>query len=66
MGNPTYNNELSQNRANSVAKYLEDKGIDSSRITKKGFGDQKPVASNDTEEGKAKNRRTEIEIVEKH
>lgn len=63
-GSRDYNLRLSQHRAASVADYLINKGgIDASRITSKGYGPDKPVASNDTEEGRAKNRRTEIVII---
>ncbi len=58
------NKKLSQARADAVKKYLEDKGIDGTRITAKGFGSSKPVADNKTPEGKAKNRRVEFTILE--
>ena len=55
-----YNQKLSEKRANSVRQYIIDKfGIDGSRITAKGYGEDKPIASNDTEEGRQKNRRVE-------
>lgn len=62
-GDSQYNQRLSENRAKSVYTYLIDKGIDSSRLNYEGLGDTQPIASNDTEEGKAKNRRTEIRIT---
>ena len=62
-GTPASNLTLSANRAKAVATYLVNKGISSKRLSSKGFGQTKPVAGNDTEEGKAKNRRTEIVIV---
>ncbi|MGP8155139.1 MAG: OmpA family protein [Smithella sp.] len=58
VGKAEYNQKLSQDRANSVRQYLIDKfGIDGSRITAVGYGITKPIASNDTKEGKQKNRR---------
>jgi len=55
-----YNQKLSEKRANSVRQYLIDKfGIDGSRLTAVGYGMTKPVAGNDTEEGRQKNRRVE-------
>lgn len=56
---------LSQTRANNVADYLVLKGVDRSRLTGKGYGDKTPIDSNDTEEGKANNRRTELTIISK-
>ena len=63
-GDPEENNLLSQERAESVATYLMGKGIDGSRITTEGFGAEVPVASNETEEGKAQNRRVVVEFEE--
>lgn len=63
VGNEVNNKLLSDNRAQSVMKYLIEKGIGADRLTAKGFGSSKPLISNDTEEGRAKNRRTEIEIL---
>jgi OmpA-OmpF porin, OOP family len=62
-GTKEINQKLSQDRANAVMNYLIKKGISSTRLTAKGFGDTLPVADNDTEEGKAKNRRTEVKII---
>ena len=56
---------LSQARAEQVEQYLIKEGINASRLSSKGFGPGKPVADNDTEEGRAKNRRTEFEILSK-
>lgn len=55
--------ELSSARATNVLRLLVDYGLDASRLSAVGYADQKPVASNDTEEGKAQNRRVEIEII---
>lgn len=55
--------ELSTARATEVVKYLQQKGIDPSRMTAAGHGEYEPVASNDTPEGRQQNRRTEIDLV---
>lgn len=57
VGKDSYNLALSQKRAESVKAWMVDKGIDPSRITAKGYGESQPVASNDTAEGRAENRR---------
>jgi len=59
-----YNIELSKARAAATKDYLVSLGIDAGRITTRGFGESKPIASNDTPEGMAKNRRVEIQIVD--
>ena len=64
-GNDAINNPLSVNRANSVANYLKQQGIASSRITAVGYGSKQPIASNSTSEGRAQNRRVEIKITAK-
>jgi OOP family OmpA-OmpF porin len=51
---------LSKRRAETVAKYLVTEGIHADRMTAVGFGTSDPIASNDTEDGRAKNRRIEI------
>lgn len=63
IGNDADNLKLSENRAKAVADYLISKGIDASRLTWKGYGKTKPVADNSTEEGRAKNRRTEFTVM---
>lgn len=63
VGNPKDNEALSSNRAHSIKWVLEELGVDSKRIFAKGYGASKPVADNKTEEGKAKNRRTEFMIL---
>ena len=65
-GNDAINNPLSVNRANSVANYLKQEGIASSRITAVGYGSKQPVASNSTSDGRAQNRRVEIKITAKY
>ena len=65
VGKDADNLALSLNRSKAVAGYLSGKGIDPKRITYKGFGASKPVAGNDTEQGKALNRRTELSITGK-
>lgn len=62
-GDKKANMILSEQRAKAVVNFLVEKGIPTSRMTYKGYGDSKPVATNDTEEGKAKNRRTEFSIL---
>lgn len=63
VGKPEDNLKLSEGRALSVVNYLISKGITKDRLAHKGFGAAKPIASNDTEEGRAKNRRTELEVL---
>ena len=63
IGHPSYNLELSQKRAQSVVNYLIEKGIASDRLKAKGYADLKPIADNDTPEGRAKNRRTEFMVI---
>ncbi|WP_176085176.1 OmpA family protein [Martelella sp. HB161492] len=61
-GSDAYNMNLSQQRANSVASYLMQSGVSGRRISAMGFGSQYPIASNATPEGRAQNRRVEIQI----
>ena len=63
IGSDYYNLALSQKRAESVVDYLIAKGISSSRFIARGYGRSKPVASNETEEGRALNRRVELKII---
>lgn len=62
-GTPKYNQALSERRTKSVANYLIEKKINSGRLKTIGFGEDKPIASNDTEEGRAQNRRVEFAIT---
>jgi len=61
-GSPSGNRRLSRKRAEFVRDFMIDKGIDSDQISHKGAGPDEPLATNDTEEGRAKNRRVEISI----
>jgi outer membrane protein OmpA-like peptidoglycan-associated protein len=61
-GSATINEKLSQDRAQAVVNYLKGKGIDTGRLTAKGYGSSKPIASNATKFGRQENRRTEFEI----
>lgn len=63
QGSDANNLALSMDRAFEVKGYLENAGIDGSRIKAKGYGETKPIAENDTEEGRAQNRRTEFRIL---
>jgi outer membrane protein OmpA-like peptidoglycan-associated protein/tetratricopeptide (TPR) repeat protein len=65
VGNIQANQILSENRAKSVYQYLVSNKIDASRLVFKGYGDTQPVAPNDSEEGRKKNRRTEFKIIAK-
>lgn len=66
VGDDTLNKDLSQRRANAVRKYLLDKGISSSRIRAVGYGEERPLASNDDEEeGRMFNRRVEFKVLGK-
>ena len=58
-----YNMKLSQDRVKSVREYLISKGIDGKRLTTKAFGETRPIASNKTEEGRAKNRRVDFKVL---
>jgi outer membrane protein OmpA-like peptidoglycan-associated protein/tetratricopeptide (TPR) repeat protein len=64
VGNDEANQDLSEHRAESVVKYLISKGIDPKRLCAKGYGEKFPVASNDTDEGRRANRRTELIIID--
>lgn len=62
-GTDSYNQRLSERRATAVADYLAGHGVQSARLGTRGFGESEPVASNETEDGRAANRRVEIKIV---
>ena len=60
IGSEVYNEILSQKRADSVVKFLLKKGINKNRLTAKGYGQSKPIDTNETDIGRANNRRTEF------
>lgn len=62
-GDPNFNLDLSTKRAQSVVDYLIAEGIDSARLVASGFGDSQPIASNETKEGRSKNRRIEFKLI---
>jgi len=64
VGADAYNQALSENRARVVYEYLLSKGINKDRLSYLGFGKTKPIAANDTEEGRSQNRRTEFVVIE--
>ncbi|MFI5367301.1 MAG: OmpA family protein, partial [Candidatus Binatia bacterium] len=64
IGGEEYNQRLSVQRAEAVRDYLSGHGIDSSRLSIAGHGKSEPVATNDTAEGRAQNRRVELRVTE--
>ncbi len=64
-GSDDYNLKLSDNRSKSVVDYLIAKGINAGRLVAKGYGETKPIDTNDTDDGRQNNRRTEFKILEK-
>lgn len=63
IGTDAYNQKLSERRANAVKAYLVSKGVPAEKIFTEGKGKKQPIASNKTREGRAKNRRVEVEVV---
>ena len=66
IGTEQYNQKLSERRAAAVKAYLVSKGIEPNRVYTEGKGEKQPIADNKTAEGRAKNRRVEIEVVGTH
>ena len=64
-GDAAKNRVLSKQRADAVKAQLVAKGVNASRVATRGFGDAKAIAPNDTEEGRAKNRRIELKITKR-
>ncbi len=64
VGSERYNKKLSQKRSDEVRKYLISKGVIKGQLKSKGYGSERPIALNDTEDGRSKNRRTEFEILD--
>ncbi|GGX79637.1 hypothetical protein GCM10007160_03740 [Litchfieldella qijiaojingensis] len=61
VGSDAYNQQLSQRRAESVVDYLESRGVERNRMRAQGFGEEQPIASNETDAGRAENRRVELD-----
>ncbi|MBT3181359.1 MAG: OmpA family protein [Deltaproteobacteria bacterium] len=64
IGSDTYNQQLSERRANSVRNYLINKGIAPQRLQAAGYGESRPIADNNSVKGRARNRRTEFTVVQ--
>lgn len=65
VGSDAYNQGLSERRANAVKDYLVGKGVTATRLTARGYGESRPVASNDTDAGRAENRRVELIVLDR-
>ncbi len=63
IGSDAYNQKLSERRAQAVKAYLVSRGLEQNRVYTEGKGEKQPVADNRTREGRAKNRRVEIEVI---
>jgi len=66
IGSDAYNQKLSLRRAEAVKAYLVSKGIEANRVYTEGKGEKQPIADNRTREGRAKNRRVELEVIGTH
>src|SRR5690606_19645601 len=64
-GSDEYNQNLSQGRSEAVVQYIVSQGIDGYRLTARGYGESKPIDTNQTEEGRANNRRVEFTVMKK-
>jgi outer membrane protein OmpA-like peptidoglycan-associated protein len=64
-GSAEYNKKLSESRAISVVNYLVSKGVANNRLKYMGYGFEQPIATNDTDEGRQLNRRTEFKIIQR-
>ncbi len=64
MGPEIYNQMLSEARTKSVEDYLHERGIDRSRVERRGFGENRPLTDNDSRDGRARNRRVELEVID--
>ena len=63
-GSDAYNQKLSENRAKSVYDYFVSHGIDAARLSHKGYGESRPIDTNETDEGRQRNRRVELQIID--
>ena len=63
LGTDNYNNTLSLQRSNAVIKYLKSQGIEESRMVPEGYGKKYPIDTNKTDQGRFRNRRVEIEVL---
>jgi outer membrane protein OmpA-like peptidoglycan-associated protein len=64
-GSDDYNQNLSQGRSEAVVNYIISQGIDGYRLTAHGYGEAKPIESNDSDDGRANNRRVEFTVMKK-
>lgn len=64
IGTEEYNQQLSQRRVDSVREYLVAQGVDGSKLTARGYGESQPIADNSTAQGRARNRRVEVRVME--